>query len=309
LDGLPLQYLGLGNTLLADINSPQAQAAGIRSPYPGFQGSVAQALLPYPQYTGVTQDDSTSGFSEYNSLQVTAQKRFKQGFNFLVTYTFSKDLVNGPYQALPLQKSWKALGPLDRPQSLNLSYTYQLPFGPGKRYLATSHGAESQVVGGWEVTVIQNYYSGTPVVVSTDESIPGMWAPVWANRIPGVPISTSVDCGNYNPGNPNSSVLNINAFAAPAPYTFGNTSTLPSTRNCGYKNENITVIKSFPIGEHRNLRLGFDFYNIFNRHNWGYASTAGGGGLSSDASQPSSFGRYAGTSDPRTIQVEAKLEF
>jgi hypothetical protein len=234
---------------------------------------------------------------------MTAQKRFKQGFNFLVTYTYSKDLVNnGGDQDQALQNTWKALSSLDRPQMLNLSYTYQLPFGPGKHYLSTSHGVVRQVAAGWEATAIQNYYSGIPVVISTDESIPGIGG-VWANRVPGVPISTSSGCGNYNPGNPSSSVLNINAFSTPAPFTFGNTSTLPSTRTCAYKSENLTIVKSFPIRERVNLRLGSDFFNVFNRHNWGYVATSGGGG------EPSSFGRYAGASDPRTVQVFCKVEF
>jgi len=308
LDQLPLQYLTLGNLLLSDINSPEARAAGIPIPYAGFQGSVAQALRPYPQYTGVDVLDSTYGFSLYHALQVTAQKRFKLGLNFLATYTASKNLVNGGYQALPLQNTRKALGAYDRPQVFNLSYTYELPFGPGKPFLQNSHGVVRQVVEGWQVSGIQSYYSGSPVTVSTEEAIPGIGG-VWANRVPGVPISTSVGCGGYNPGDPNSRVLNINAFALPAPFTFGNTSVLPSTRDCGYKNEDLSIQKRFALKENVNFRLGFDFYNVFNRHNWGFASTAGGGGLSADINQPAAFGRYAGASDPRTIQIYARLEF
>jgi hypothetical protein len=44
-----------GNVLLANVNSPQAQVAGIVPPYPGFSGSVAQALRPFPQYIDVEQ--------------------------------------------------------------------------------------------------------------------------------------------------------------------------------------------------------------------------------------------------------------
>jgi hypothetical protein len=308
LDELPLQYLSLGNTLLADINSPEAAAAGIKAPYPGFQGSVAQALRPYPQYTGVNQADSTYGFSIYNALQVTAQKRFKQGLNFLVSYTASKDLVNGSYQALPLLSTRKTLSELDRPQIFNLSYSYQLPFGPGKTYFQNATGLVRQLLAGWQISAIQSYYSGTPVIVSTDASIPAIGG-VWANRVPGVPISTGVGCAGYNPGDPNSHILNVNAFATPAPFTFGNTYVLPSIRTCGYKNEDVSVQKSFVFTEHVNLRLGFDFYNIFNRHNWGFASTAGGGGLGGDINQPASFGRYSGASDPRTVQIYLRLEF
>jgi Carboxypeptidase regulatory-like domain/TonB dependent receptor len=308
LDQLPLQYLILGNLLLQSINSAQARAAGIPLPYAGFTGSVAQALRPYPQYTGVSQSDSTYGFSLYHALQATAQKRFRQGLNFLVTYTFSKDLVNGSYQALPLLNTRKALGSLDRTNVVNLSYSYQLPFGPGKPFLQNSHGVVRQIVEGWQVSAIQSYYSGTPVVVSTSASIPGIGG-VWANRVPGVPISTGVGCESYNPGDPTSHLLNINAFSSPVAFTFGNTRVLPSTRLCGYRNEDVSIQKSFSLKEHVDLRFGFDFYNVFNRHDWGFASTAGGGGLGTNINQPASFGRYSGTSDPRTIQIYARLEF
>ena len=225
-----------------------------------------------------------------------------------MTYTFSKNLVGGSYQALRLLNTRKALGSLDRPQIFNLSYSYQLPFGPGKSFLQNSHGVIRQLVAGWQVSAIQSYYSGSPASISTEASIPGIGG-VWANRVPGVPISTGVGCGGYNPGDPNSHVLNINAFAVPVPFAFGNTNVLPSTRDCAYKNEDLSIQKTFPLRENVNLRFGFDFYNVFNRHNWGYASTAGGGGLNTDINQPAAFGRYAGASDPRTIQIYARLEF
>src|SRR5262249_19040303 len=65
-DNPPLSGLSLGDLLNQDINSPdpaiQAQIAahGIKLPYPGFTGSVSQALRPYPQYIGV-EEISPSG--------------------------------------------------------------------------------------------------------------------------------------------------------------------------------------------------------------------------------------------------------
>jgi hypothetical protein len=50
LNQLPLQYLSLGQLLNQNIYSAAAQSAGIPVPYPGFNGSVLQALRPYPQY-------------------------------------------------------------------------------------------------------------------------------------------------------------------------------------------------------------------------------------------------------------------
>src|ERR1700722_19055271 len=61
LNQLDPKYLSLGNLLVTNVDSPQAQAAGIGIPYPGFTGTVAQALLPYPQYLTVNQLDAKDG--------------------------------------------------------------------------------------------------------------------------------------------------------------------------------------------------------------------------------------------------------
>jgi hypothetical protein len=69
------------------------------------------------------------------------------------------------------------------------------------------------------------------------------------------------------------------------------------------------IQKTFTLRENVSLSFGFDLDNVFNRHNWGYASTAGGGRLNANVNQSAAFGRYAGASDPRTIQIYARLEF
>ncbi len=114
------KYLALGALLLDDINSPQAVAAGITPPYPGFTGSVAQALLPFPQYTYIGDLNNTSGFNEYNAGTLSLQKRFGAGLSFLFSYTVSKDLLSGFFQANE-QQFRKQLATLDTPQALAVS--------------------------------------------------------------------------------------------------------------------------------------------------------------------------------------------
>src|SRR5207253_2796931 len=98
-------------------------------------------------------------------------------------------------------------------------------------------------------TGVQNYFSGFPVRVSTNVSIPGGFGAsgggIWPVRVPGVP-TTLVSCGNYNPAEPTRNrYLNSSAFADPAPFTLGNTEVQPNTRTCPYLNESIGAIKSF----------------------------------------------------------------
>jgi hypothetical protein len=49
------------------VGSATAIAAGIGSPYPGFSGSVRQALRPFPQYTNV---DTYGGQGDQRAFQL-----------------------------------------------------------------------------------------------------------------------------------------------------------------------------------------------------------------------------------------------
>src|SRR5207253_11173200 len=93
----------------------------------------------------------------------------------------------------------------DRPQILNLTYTYELPFGQGKRFLGSASPVVNHLVGGWTVSGIQSYTSGTVMGIHTSASIPS-YGPIWALRNPaGGAIRTNVSCANYDPNNTSTS--------------------------------------------------------------------------------------------------------
>jgi hypothetical protein len=94
--------------------------------------------------------------------------------------------------------------------------------------------------------------------------------------------------------------LNINAFATPAPFAFGNTYELSSTRICPYLNENMSLVKSFPIKERVKAVVGVNAFNMFNRHQWL--------SLQTNIGVPS-FGKFTSASTPRTVQLYGKITF
>src|SRR5439155_10675679 len=83
------------NLLTTSVTDPAAQAAGIKVPYPGFTGDVAQALRMWPQYQGIRYRDVPNGMSIYHALQVTFERRMTAGFQFRLAYTWSKLINNG----------------------------------------------------------------------------------------------------------------------------------------------------------------------------------------------------------------------
>ena len=53
---------------------------GIPLPYPGFTGTVQQALRPYPQFTSVQYLNNFKGKTRYDSLQTTVERHFRNDF-------------------------------------------------------------------------------------------------------------------------------------------------------------------------------------------------------------------------------------
>src|SRR4029450_11942910 len=90
------RVLSLGAALLnSPINSPAAQAAGIPLPYPGFTGTVAQALRKYPQYQNIEWRGLPLGRSQYHALEVVLEQHFAHGLQYRIGYTYSQLKNNG----------------------------------------------------------------------------------------------------------------------------------------------------------------------------------------------------------------------
>ena len=178
LNQLDPKYLSLGALLNSSITSPAVVAAGYKVPYEGFTGTLAQSLKPYPQYFGLTPLGDAIGNSSYNALLVKAEKRFSNGFQYLVSYTWSKTLTDSALSAFGRsgpqdtfnRRVEKALSPFDIPRNLVVSFTYQLPWGPGTHFL--NKGVASHIIGGWGISGILNYMGGTPISVSAPNTLP-----------------------------------------------------------------------------------------------------------------------------------------
>ena len=101
------KHLSLGSQLCANFAPGQTSLNGIPAPYPGWAAqmtgcapSVAQALLPYPQYCGsFSSINENAGSSTFHSFQAKLEKRFSAGIWFLGSYTLSKLISNSGRRA------------------------------------------------------------------------------------------------------------------------------------------------------------------------------------------------------------------
>ena len=122
------------------------------------------------------------GETRYNSLQATLERHFRGGFALLTAYTWSKteDTV---LRQDGSGDEWALASGRHFPHFLKLTWIYELPIGPGKAI--NVDGVLGQIVGGWTLTGIHNYRSGSTLSVS-DSRLNGAGYPIRPDVVEGV---------------------------------------------------------------------------------------------------------------------------
>ena len=92
-----------------------------------------------------------------------------------------------------------------------INYIYDLPFGPGKRYLSSASGVARVLLGGWQIAGISTIGSGEPYSVTFTSTVLG-WPSSRADIVGDPKVSDPSTQGWFNP----------QAFAVPAPFLYGN---------------------------------------------------------------------------------------
>jgi hypothetical protein len=308
-DQLSPQYFQLGNQLNSQVANPFYGAI--------TQGQLAtptitlgQSLLPYPQFLGVSSRNANYGDSSYNALLARAERRLSNGFSLAIAYTFSKEIddvvpsVNGfPGESFAgggLQNYYdlhqeRALASWDTPQTLVISYVYELPFGHGKPFLNRG-GVVDKVFGGWQINGNTTFQSGPPLQITggnASGSFAGTQRPNWNGQNPTLSGSVTGRLLQY---------FNTSDFSFNAPFTFGNAPRLmPDLRGPGTDDFDISLFKNIRILERYQLQFRAESFNAFNRVQFGNPNTS----INSTA-----FGVISSQQNsPRNIQVALRLLF
>ena len=309
LNPLTMDFLKFGDALRAQVkNYPSLK------PYPDFPDgqSLAQALRPYPQYTGLSEAYPYSVSSWYNSLQITATRHLTHGLSILAAYTFSKALgyANNARGGGSIQDTFnrgleKSVAAYNLPQQFRLTWILELPFGQGKKF--DTGNWLNHVIGGWTLSAIHQYQAGG--VIGVGQS--GVHVPAGFGRFrPDVTGAVQTLGGapkglDFFVGTP---YLNPDAFtlsprtANGVPLRVGTAPRyLPNVRGPYSASERFRMVKAFKIYERLNFSVGFAAVNPFNRHGRRIMST----NISS-----SNFGKMIVTGGSRrTIQLEGRMEW
>lgn len=275
------------------------------TPGPGTPAEV-QARKPFPWQSTMFYSNYDNR-AWYDSLQVKLNKRFSQGFQGLVSYTWSKALdyqsgwygsENGIGGSAAIQDYYNpegSKGPAgyNIPHFLSIAAIYELPFGRGKSML--NQGVGAVLLGGWQLNTIAQFRSGQPINMTVNGDVANIGNDVawWNYARPNL-------VGNPRLDNPSQQMwFNTAAFAVPVNQygNFGkNVLSAP-----GVKNIDLSLFKKFEFTERFSSELRIESFNTFNIINLGAPNTTVG---------DPNFGVITGVgAPPRVLQFGVKLGF
>jgi hypothetical protein len=223
--------------------------------------SRSQLLRPYPQFTGFNISQLNDGQLWYNSFQMSFEKRYSKGITATVTYTFSKNIESVTYLNAQDSAPTRSLTDWDRPQRLVIAPIYDLPFGPGRKFLNTRSGLLSRLVGGWETIVTTIIQSGDPIGIPSNVYLlgdPRLENPTMNRMFKTGVIDVNGTVRNVQPGEqPVFAVRPPNSLRV-TPARYGN------MRNQWGRTYNISLIKNTNIHERIKTQFRAEAFNAFN---------------------------------------------
>jgi Carboxypeptidase regulatory-like domain len=243
-------------------NINQMLAPGTIQANPGVN---AAALRPFKGY-GIIRIGENSANSKYNSLQLSADRRYSNGLKVGVAYTLGKSRDNGSDKRNVLWNAYDDTnfwGPssFDRRHVLSIYYIYDLPFWRNPKGLLQS------IAGGWQISGATFMRTGTPFSITRNNDIAGV---VGASGID-QPVNIVGDPkaganGQFSTGSDQNFWFNPAAFANPAAGTFGN-----STRNIIYNPRDqqwdIALFKNFAVTGTQKIQFRVEVFNFPNHPN------------------------------------------
>ena len=214
--------------------------------------------------TGNSRTRTNDNKSQYNALQMKVDRRFRNGLLITNWYTLSqsKDYVNeNTTLGTPIDRelSW-ARSNFDRLHNYVLTTIYELPIGPGRKWL--TDGLAGKIIGGWQVSGVYNLQSGVPLTIGGNGTLlntPGNSAFANLNGEHKV-------LGGLGPG-----LLYFDpaVYSLPAANTQGNLSRNSGPDGPGYWNLDMSLFKRFGVGGARFAEVRVDAYNVTNDVRWG----------------------------------------
>jgi hypothetical protein len=228
---------------------------GLASTY-GKSNNRAGLLKPYPEF-GNVQEAEPIGYSFYNALQATVQKRFSHGYTLNVAYTWSKMMDGTSFLNSSDPTPWYGISTYDRSQRIVVSGVWEVPVGRGRYLASTLPKWADYAIGGWQLNGVVSHQSGDPLtwgnVIFTGD--------IHNITLPGDKLNVSrwlnVDSG-FERASAKQLASNIRTF----PLRFS------GIRGDGQNMWNLSATKYFQFAEKVKFQLRAEAYNAMNHPNF-----------------------------------------
>lgn len=267
-----------------------------------YDETFRRSLRPFPHVQQIRMDyQYPGGKSRYDEARVTAQKRTGDGLSLDLDYRYRKSWDdysgNGIQDPSDRRTAW-ALSRGFRPQRLSVGYTYELPLGPGKAWLARP-GRLTRLVTDWSVSGFTSWQSGDPVALEPLFNNTG--GVVRFLRVAAVP---GADPHVAKPGP--EAWFNPEAFVDPADFTLGNVPrSHPTLRNPDYRNHDISITKRVVLPRGRSVEVLAQSFNFLNQGNWNDPDPEIGPAHARNANA----GKIIGSRGGRVLQLGLRYHF
>lgn len=253
--------------------------------------ALLQPLRPYPQFDNITLSENIAS-SVYHSGQVRLTRRFHSGLLLDASYTFAKSIDNASdfnsgdaseqvLNAYDLRRQ-RAVSSFDVPHRFTASVQYAVPV-PG-----SLSGMARTALSGWTLNGLITLQSGQPFTP---------YLPLF-DPFRNEAFNRPDVVGDPNAGVPEGMAFNPAAFAAPARGTFGNAGR-NIVRGDGYQSFDLSVFRTFRLGDRLSLQLRGEWMNAFNTVNYQ-------GPVTDLTATP---GAFIAAAPPRVAQLGLKLQF
>jgi len=289
---------------------------------------------PYPGYAGgrVTVGQSAQakyafgGSSNYNALQISANRRAGSGLQVGANCTWSRALGTTDAHLTNTRGVNYGLLALDRSHGLTFNYIYDVP-NLATKFSALDKPVTRQIFGGWQFSGLSSFSVGapqTPTYTLTNASGAALNRLITGSEDFAPRVVLTCDPNKSRGERTIGAYINTNCFAPAPKGSIGNDSGINTVRGPGLNNWDMSLFKKIQYGEgNRVIQLRVEAYNVFNHTNWTTLNTAAQfnptTGALVNAANPISnrdgFGaltavRAAGQpGSPRIIQLAGKIYF
>ncbi len=304
--GQPVPIVASGIVTAAFVNTTTTATELSQNAAGTFAGRVEQTTLaaklrPNQQFSTITYIDS-GGDSYYHAMQATVRKRFSQGLQLGVSYSFSKSMDDQSVDPVASSsggglsttnsrtpadtRNWRnerAVSDFDRRHVLSTIWLYELPVGRGKALLGHTNPVVNHILGGWSVNGMYSFMTGEPFSVTSGVRTSNNTHVSRAALVGGLPdASLKEAAGVIGPV----TFADASGFAIPAPGQNGMGRNM--FRSPNFWNLDLGVQKMVAVTERIKVQFRGEFFNLLNHANF---DNPGGATDGSNQITSSTFGR------------------